>query len=407
LAALAGLAAGPLAAPLAAQPSGFTLDLQLVTAGLARPVGVYNAGDGSGRLFIVEQAGTIRIWDGAQLLPTPFLSRSVECCNERGLLGLAFHPDYANNGLFYIHYSAPGTGNTVISRYQVSAMDPNVAEPASELVLLTQSQPFANHNGGQMAFGPDGFLYIALGDGGSAGDPQNNGQNLGTLLGKILRIDVSSMDVGLNYAIPLSNPFVGEPGVREEIWAWGLRNPWRFSFDRATGDLFIADVGQNTIEEIDFQPAASAGGENYGWRRMEGSSCFNPPSGCNDGSLVLPILEYTHALGDCSVTGGFRYRGAAQPVFAGVYFFSDFCTGRIWGAVPGCGGVWRSVQLLDAPFNITSLGEDEAGEVYVVESGVSNGKLHRLVVDTLTPQVFAGGFDDPSDLSDWDICAGL
>ena len=375
-----------LAAPAAAQPSGFTLDLETVATGLSSPVGVTHAGDGSGRLFIVSQQGRILIHDGGGVLVTPFLDISglVSCCGERGLLGLAFHPNYAANGLFFVNYTN-AVGTTVVARYQVSAGDPNVADSASAAVVLTQSQPAANHNGGQLAFGPDGLLYIAVGDGG----PDVNGQNLGTWLGKILRIDVSS----LPYTIPPGNPFVGNPNVPGEIWAYGLRNPWRFSFDRVKGDLLIADVGQNSWEEINFQAAGSPGGQNYGWRLMEGSACYNPPSGCNDGSLTLPILEYSHALG-CSVTGGYRYRGQRFPSMDGVYFYSDYCTGRIWGAVPTA-GVWAEVELLDSPLNVTSFGEDEGGELYLV----GNGGLYRLVdLDTL----FADGFES-GDVAAWSV----
>ena len=260
-------------------PSGQTIQLQLVVSGLNLPVTVTNAGDGSGRLFIVQQTGQIRILNGGTLLPTPFLNISglVSCCGEQGLLGLAFHPDYANNGFFYVNYTNVA-GNTVVARYEVSPTDPNVADPNSAQTVLTQNQPFSNHNGGQLAFGPDGYLYIALGDGGSGGDPQENGQNLQTWLGKILRVDINGDDFpgdpNRNYAVPPGNPFVGDPNALDEIWAYGVRNPWRCTFDRLTGDFFIADVGQNAWEEINFQPAASAGGENYGWDVLEGMHCF-------------------------------------------------------------------------------------------------------------------------------------
>ena len=255
--------------------------------------------------------------------------------------------------------------------------DPNVADTTSAQIVLSVAQPFANHNGGQLAFGPDGFLYIGLGDGGDAGDPGNRAQNLGTLLGKILRIDV---DGAATYTIPTTNPFRATPNALPEIWAYGLRNPWRFSFDRLTGDLFIADVGQGAREEVNFQPAASAGGQNYGWRRMEGTACFNPSTACNDGTLTLPILEYDHSLG-CSITGGYRYRGARFPQFVGRYFYGDFCSGRIWTGIQS-GAAWTGPQLLDTTMQITSFGEDEDGELYVVHYGSgSNGTLQR-VVDT-------------------------
>ncbi|MEE8278540.1 MAG: PQQ-dependent sugar dehydrogenase, partial [Thermoanaerobaculia bacterium] len=336
------------------------IELTLVAEGLTQPLALVHAGDGSRRLFIVEQGGRILIHDGTGLLPDPFLdiSSRVNCCGERGLLGLAFHPDYASNGFFFVNYTE-SSGDTVISRFSVSG-DPNRADGSSETEVLSFAQPFANHNGGQLAFGPDGHLYIASGDGGSGGDPRNNGQQLDTLLGKILRIDVDELPFG----IPPDNPFVDNPSARAEIWAFGLRNPWRFSFDRSTGDLFIADVGQDRREEVDFQPAGSPGGENYGWRRMEGSLCFNPSGGCNDGSLVLPILEYDHDLG-CSVTGGYVYRGTEAPGLEGNYLFGDFCSGLIWGATPGLGGAWAVAELAGSDLAISSFGEDGPGELYV------------------------------------------
>src|SRR5438034_1281740 len=352
-----------------------TLGFESVAGSLRRPVGVANAGDGSGRLFVVEQAGRILIHDGTAVRPSPFLDVSalVSCCGEQGLLGLAFHPHFVANGFLYVDYTNTA-GDTVIARYQVSA-DPNVADPSSAQILLTIPQPFSNHNGGQLAFGPDGFLYVGMGDGGGGGDPGNRAQNLGELLGKILRIDV---DGASPYAIPATNPFRNTSGARPEIWAYGLRNPWRFSFDRRTGDLFIADVGQNHIEEVNFQSAASAGGENYGWRRMEGTLCYDPSSECNDGTLTLPILEYDHSQG-CSITGGYRYRGARFPQLVGRYFYGDFCSGRIWGATES-DQAWSSTALTDTPPYITSFGEDEGGELYVVHyGGGSDGALQRVV----------------------------
>jgi len=352
------------------------LGFESVATGLSSPLGVVHAGDGSGRLFIVEQTGRIRIHDGTQVQADPFLDVTtlITCCVERGLLGLAFHPDYATNGLFYVHYTNTA-GNTAVARYRVSA-DPNVADPASAQVLLNVTQPpFTNHKGGQLAFGPDGYLYIGLGDGGSGGDPDNRAQNRGTLLGKLLRIDV---DGGFPYAIPATNPFRNTQGALPEIWAYGLRNPWRFSFDRQTGDLFIADVGQSAREEVNFQPSTSPGGENYGWRRMEGTICFNPSTACNDGTLTLPILDYDHSLG-CSITGGYRYRGRRFPQFAGRFFYGDFCSGRIWTATQS-GQTWSTTQLLDTTLSITTFGEDEGGELYVAHYGSgSNGTLQRIV----------------------------
>ena len=352
-----------------------TLGFEPVVSGLSSPLGLVHAGDGSGRLFILEQTGRIKVFDGTSVLATPFLDLSalVTCCGERGLLGLAFHPDYPTNGLFYVHYTNTA-GNTALARYRVSS-NPNVADATSAQILLNVAQPFTNHKGGQLAFGPDRYLYVGLGDGGSGGDPDNRAQNLGTLLGKILRLDV---DGGTPYAIPATNPFRNTQGAAPEIWAYGLRNPWRFSFDRQTGDLFIADVGQGAREEVSLQLSTSPGGENYGWRRMEGSICFNPTSGCNDGTLTLPILEYDHSLG-CSITGGYRYRGLRFPQYTGRFFYGDYCTGRIWAGTQS-GQTWSTTQLMDTALSISSFGEDEAGELYVVHLGSgSNGTIQRLV----------------------------
>lgn len=360
--------------PPAAWPQ---ISLTVVAGGFTQPVHVTHAGDGSGRIFVAEQAGRIRILDNGVVRPSPFLDISAKlvCCGEQGLLSVAFPPGFASKGYFYVNYTGipvdPAVvAPTVIARYRVSAGDANVADPASEEVILTIPQPFSNHNGGQLVFGPDGYLYVGMGDGGSGGDPLNNGQSPGTLLGKILRIDVESGTAP--YVVPPDNPFVGVAGYRPEIWALGLRNPWRFSFDRETGDLYIGDVGQDTFEEIDFQPAGDPGGRNYGWNIMEGDSCYPPGTvGCNRTGIALPVFVYDHSLG-CSVTGGHVYRGSAFPSLQGVYLFGDYCSGRIWGMRKN-GGAWDNALLADTPLTITTFGEDESGNVYVVN--YANGDL--------------------------------
>jgi uncharacterized protein (TIGR03437 family) len=358
----------------------------LIADDLDRPISIANAGDGSGRLFIVEQRGKIIVLDGDTLLATPFLDIDDRASfdSERGLLGLAFHPNYEENGFFYVNYT-DNNGDTVIARYQVTS-NPNIADAGSEQVVLRQVQPFANHNGGQMQFGPDGYLYFGLGDGGDRGDPDNRAQNLSLLLGKMIRIDV---DNGSPYAIPPSNPFANSPGIaqqaaRPEIWAYGLRNPWRFTFDRETGDMFIGDVGDDKMEEIDFQPASSTGGENYGWRRMEGTLCHIPNADCNDGTLKLPIQTYRIVTdGDCAVIGGYRYRGAQYPQLNGIYFYSDFCSGRIRTTVQQ-GSDWTVGASIETDFRATTFGEDEAGELYLADY---SGEIYRIAADHPAPQL--------------------
>ncbi len=369
---------GPIFLFSAASWGAVTIKAEPVVTGLSSPVDITHAGDGSGRLFITLQGGRVVIFDGVQILSPPFLDINslVSSGGERGLLGAAFHPNYVGNGFFYVSYTDTA-GDSVIARYSIS-LDPNRADPTSGVILLTIPQPFSNHNGGQLHFGPDGYLYIGIGDGGSGGDPQNNGQDLGTLLGKILRIDVDS---GFPFTVPPDNPFVGVVGAREEIWSFGLRNPWRFSFDRLTGDMFIGDVGQNSWEEVDFQPANSTGGENYGWRLMEGNSCFNPAINCNNGTLTLPILVYDHSVG-CSVTGGYLYRGSKNPNLNGLYLYGDFCSGLIWGAQEDGLGGWNTTVLLDTNFSISTFGEDESGEIYFAHLSATDGTIYQVVQST-------------------------
>ena len=353
------------------------IQLQQVAGGLELPVDIAHAGDT--RLFVALQEGEIVVFDGTRVRETPFLDiRSlVACCGERGLLGVAFHPRYADNGWFFVYYTALN-GDITIARYTVSPADPNRADPASAaIVLQIEHREHTNHNGGQLQFGPDGYLYAGTGDGGGGGDPLNNGQNRNSLLGKLLRIDVDS----LPYRIPPSNPFASTAGTRPEIWAYGLRNPWRFSFDRRTGDLWIADVGQNEWEDVNLQRATSIGGENYGWRAMEGTHCFLPSTNCAQPGMVLPVIEYNHSAGGCSVTGGYRYRGPYKPLLADSYVYADFCSGTIFAAREGQDGVWRSTALLDTPFFIATFGEDFAGDLYVA-SRAQSGALYRFVDPT-------------------------
>jgi glucose/arabinose dehydrogenase len=352
------------------------VSLTSVASGVSQPTHVTNAGDGSDRLFVVERQGRVRIIQNGTLLPTPFLDISSivgSSSGEQGLLSVAFPTGYASKGYFYVNYT-DRSGDTVIARYR-NANSPNTANPSSGEVLLTIDQPFTNHNGGQLAFGADGYLYIGMGDGGSAGDPQRNAQNPTSLLGKMLRIDVESG--ATTYAIPGSNPFVGtrDPNnqVRDEIWASGLRNPWRFSFDRLTGELYIADVGQSAYEEVNYQPVTSRGGENYGWNITEGSSRYNNNPGDLTG-LVLPVGGYDHSQGS-SITGGFVYRGPVISSYQGVYFYADFINGRIWG-LQREGATWQSTLLLDTSYNISTFGEDEAGNLYVAD--FSNGGIYRF-----------------------------
>jgi glucose/arabinose dehydrogenase len=337
-----------------------------VISGLNAPTDIKNAGDGSGRLFILEKPGRILILKDGQLLKTPFLDikdRVGSNGSEQGLLGLAFHPNFSQNGFFFVNYTDKD-GNTHIARFSARG---DRADPASEKKLLFVQQPFANHNGGALAFDPAGYLLIGLGDGGSGGDPYGNAQSLNTLLGKILRLDV---DNGDPYGIPADNPYASSGEVNKEIWAGGLRNPWRFSFDRLTHDLWIADVGQNLWEEIDFVAAGTPGGLNFGWNKMEAT---HPFKGGNQPEFTAPVAEYPHDSG-CSVSGGYVYRGPSLPEWQGVYFYGDYCSGAVWGMSSPPQGAQPEL-LFQTGFKISTFGEDEAGELYVADYG---GAIYRL-----------------------------
>ncbi len=357
------------------------LELQDFVSGLNQPVGIVNSGDE--RLFVLQQRGLISIISpNGDLMETPFLDLSSlvsQSATETGLLGLAFHPKYSDNGYFFVDYTRISDGATVISRFSRDKSNPDLADPASEKQLLTVSQPYANHNGGQLLFGPDGYLYIALGDGGSGGDPQNNAQNPSTYLGKILRINVDVQNDDIPYLIPPDNPFINEDQFLDEIWALGLRNPWRASFDRITGDLWIADVGQDKREEINFQAANSSGGENYGWRCYEASLEYNM-SGCNDELVyTFPIFEYAHQGSGCSgsVTGGYIYRGARFNSLYGHYIFADYCTGNLYYLTSSNEG-YSAILAANLPsFKFSAFGEDIYGELYVALREA--GEIKRII----------------------------
>jgi len=350
---------------------------EVIASGFTRPLYLTHAGDGSQRLFVVEQEGRIWVVKNGQVLPTPFLDLRglVSYYGEMGLLGLAFHPHYAHNGYFYVNYTRKEDWVTVIARYTVSK-NADKADPASALTLLTVAQPYNTHKGGQLTFSPrDGYLYAGLGDGGPQGDPDNRAQNKNILLGKILRLDVDS---DLPYAIPPDNPYVGRAGA-DEIWAIGLRNPWRFSFDRANGDLYIGDVGQNKWEEIDYQAAQTPGGINFGWRCREGTHSYKFADTCALAAITDPIAEYDHSLG-IAVIGGYVYRGQRYPALVGTYFFADFGSGRIWSLQKTGPDAWTAPQqILDTDLSISAFGEDEAGELYVVAYALDGaGQIRRL-----------------------------
>ncbi|NPV07366.1 MAG: glucose dehydrogenase [Anaerolineae bacterium] len=355
-------------------PTWPSLSLTLVADGFVSPVHIASAGDGSDRLYVVEQAGRILIVEGGVALPVPFLDirDRVLSGGERGLFSVAFPPGYADKGYFYVNYTRTPDGDTIVARFHLLPGSPDQADPASEEVILHVAQPASNHNGGQLAFSPrDAYLYVGMGDGG--GSPDQRSQDPSTLLGKLLRLDVES-SVGAAYAVPDDNPFVGEEGYRSEIWALGLRNPWRFSFDRLTADLYIADVGQSAWEEINYQPAPSPGGENYGWPIMEGPDCYNTPDCQEVPGLTLPVWYYGRSEGR-SVTGGMVYRGERSATLRSLYLFADWGSGRLWG-LRRVGSQWESALLLDTTYAISTFGEDEAGEVYVADH--AGGGLYRL-----------------------------
>jgi glucose/arabinose dehydrogenase len=373
LAACGGTQATPSPVPPSEAPaSGWSLER--VVDGLASPLAVTNAGDGSGRIFVLEQGGQIRIVRGGQLLGDPFLDIGdrLTAGGERGLLGLDFHPDFPYDARFFVNYTDL-EGNTVVSSFTAEA-GADRADGGSEVVLLRIDQPYANHNGGALVFGPDGYLYISTGDGGSGGDPHDNGQRMDTLLGKILRIDVDGGSGDTRYGIPPDNPFVDQPDALPEIWHLGLRNPWRMSFDRETGDLWIGDVGQGSWEEIDVARAGT-GGLNFGWNRVEGFECFNGDA-CDDSAFTPPVTAYSHDFG-CSVIGGVVYRGTAQPLLAGKYVYSDYCSGNLWVLDPTNDGPQDGQLVAETGRGISAIGEDEAGEPYVTD--LNSGELLRIV----------------------------
>ena len=408
------------ATPGGTLPGNPSIQLVKVAGGLADPVNLASANDGSSRLFVVERVGMIRVIDkDGNLLPDPFLDISALVKTdflEQGLLGLAFHPEYATNGLFYVYYSDYQTnGDTVLAEFHVSADDPNKADPASERVLMTQDKPYVNHNGGTVHFGPDGYLYWVMGDGGLAGDPYDNAQRYDVLLGKMLRIDVDARDAGA-YGIPADNPFADtgvvlpsdqastkaqdgsyHPDAKREICNWGLRNPWQFSFDMTTGDMYIADVGQNAWEEINYLPAGQPCGWNFGWDHNEGAHCYPPEAAQCDKLGVLPVANLDHANGDCSITGMGVYRGQESPSLDGIYFNSDFCSGRVYGLAQDSDGTWIYQSLLQTSLSVTGSGQGESGELYLTSCACQfsrtynpmdnpDGAVWRVVQTDMVPQ---------------------
>ncbi len=356
----------------------FDVEMAFPDLSFSQMVHIADAADSTGRLWVVQQNGQVLVFinEPSASSTNIFLDIGTQLSatgGEQGLLGLAFDPSYFSNGYFYVNYTAPTPLRSVISRFTVSSTDANLANPNSELVLLEVEQPFGNHNGGMLAFGPDGYLYASLGDGGSSGDPGGHGQNRTTLLGSVLRIDVSAATQAQPYSVPADNPFVGAGGgVREELWAYGLRNPWRFSFDPPTGQLWVGDVGQNHYEEVDILEP----GRNYGWNVMEGAHCYPPPGAvCDQTDLELPVAEYAHSEG-CSITGGRVYRGTRVSDLAGAYVYGDYCSGKIWGLRYEAGSVIEQALLIDTNLTITSFGVDQQGTLYIIPY---NGAIHRFV----------------------------
>ena len=382
------------------------LNFTPIASGLTESVFITNAGDNSNRLFILQQTGQIRILKNGSLLPTSFIDISGLISNftgsngEQGVLGLAFDPSYTSNGYFYITYTTNNNDTTfryttTLARYHVSSGNPDLADTSSGAILLSIPKKYTNHNGGMIAFGPDGYLYMSMGDGGSGGDPDNNAQNLHTLLGKLLRLDVNTTPPpGQKYVIPSTNPFYGnsDPTIRKEIWAYGLRNPWRFSFDRLTGDLYIGDVGQNTEEEVDFQASSNAGGQNYGWRILEGNLCYNPSTNCiAPSSYVPPVATYDHGTNDsfgCAITGGYVYRGIQSPSLQGIYFYGDYCSGKVLGLIKNPNNTWTYSPITSTNYLISSFGQDEQGELYL--ANYSTGTIYHISAVTFTVTGNAG-----------------
>jgi glucose/arabinose dehydrogenase len=365
-------------------PAGVTgapaITLTKVVSGLSSPVQMVNAGDGSNRLFVVEQSGKVRVIKNGVLLATPFINIAdlLSTGGERGLLGIAFHPSYKTNGRFFLYFTRRNDGAVAISEYHRSSSNPDVATRVGAKRIITIGHPYTNHNGGRMAFGRDGYLYIGTGDGGGAGDPGNRAQSLNSLLGKMLRINVNGSVGSRNYKIPASNPYVGRAGLNE-IWGRGLRNPWGWSFDKVTGDMWIGDVGQDKYEEVDrsiVSTKSTSGGKgvDYGWRIMEGRHCYNPATGCITAHLKYPVVEYTHSEG-CAITGGYSYRGTAVLALYGRYVFGDYCSGKIWTISRTALAPASKVLLTSTGFNISSFGQDEHGELYVLDLG---GTLYRM-----------------------------